>query len=88
MSYEEKIKVIYEHYGMEKQIVKLYEEIGEVMIELSKYWLYNGNKAAIAEEIADVEMMFDQIVQALGIGKSVETMKNMKADRQIERIGG
>jgi len=49
-------KKIIEHYGEETQINKTVEELAELIVAIKK-----DNKKMIAEEIADVEIMLEQI---------------------------
>ena len=88
MNYKEKLKFIFRYYGLRKQLTKLFEELGEVMIEVSKFMLGNGNRQHLGGEIADVLVMTEQIIWALGLDAYVQEQKEYKVDRQIERITG
>ena len=93
----EKIKKIANHYGLAKQQRQLAEECAELIQATSKYmrfqeesyaltvdWTYLQN---VIEEIADVEVMLDEIKYLLHINsEAVEQIKIKKIDRQLERI--
>jgi NTP pyrophosphatase (non-canonical NTP hydrolase) len=94
---KEKIKKIANHYGLAKQQRQLAEECGELIQATSKYmrfqeesyaltvdWTYLQN---VIEEIADVEVMLDEIKHLLNINpNAIEEIKKNKVDRQLERI--
>lgn len=94
---QEKIKSIANHYGLPKQSRQLAEECAELIQATSKYmrfqessyastvdWTYLQN---ICEEIADVEVMLEQIKYLLHINpEAIEEIKKNKIDRQLERI--
>ena len=74
---KDKIKRIANHYGLAKQQRQLAEECGELIQATSKYmrfqeesyaltvdWTYLQN---VIEEIADVEVMLDEIKHLLNI---------------------
>lgn len=60
-------KAFSEKHGAEKQIIKAVEELAELQKELCKYLLYNKEKDSfsiltnICEEVADVEIMLEQL---------------------------
>ena len=94
---QDKIKRIANHYGLAKQQRQLAEECGELIQATSKYmrfqeesyaltvdWTYLQN---VIEEIADVEVMLDEIKYLLNINpKAIEEIKKNKIARQLERI--
>ena len=94
---KDKIKRIANHYGLAKQQRQLAEECGELIQATSKYmrfqetsyastvdWSYLQN---VIEEIADVEVMLDEIKHLLNISdEAIEGIKEKKVDRQLERI--
>lgn len=93
----DKIKRIANHYGLAKQSRQLAEECGELIQATSKYmrfqetsyastndWKYLEN---VCEEIADVEVMLEQIKYLLHINpNAIEEIKKNKIARQLERI--
>jgi NTP pyrophosphatase (non-canonical NTP hydrolase) len=94
---KDKIKRIANHYGLAKQQRQLAEECGELIQATSKYmrfleqsyaltvdWTYLQN---VIEEIADVEVMLDEIKHLLNINpEAIEQIKANKVERQLERI--
>ena len=55
-----------EHYGREKQCMMTAEECAELIQALSKALRYDGESfiRQVAEEVADVEIMLEQVNQA------------------------
>ena len=98
----EQIKTIFDHYGEESQLEKSLEELDELkeaiskLIEHNKFpyskkWAYyRSNRDAfidhIAEEIADVRIMLDQLEYGLKIEQRSSDWREMKLNRQIKRI--
>ena len=94
---QDKIKKIANYYGLSKQIRQLSEECAELIQATSKYMRYQETSYAatvdwkylqnVCEEIADVEVMLEQIKYLLHINpKAVEAIKGRKVNRQLERI--
>ena len=84
----EKKERLYKHlfikYGIEKQFMVAMEEMSELIKELSKYC--RGTQSSIKSEIADVEIMLDEIKFILKLDKEeIEAEKEVKLIRQIER---
>ena len=79
------LKYIADHYGRKPQLEMLQEECAELIQAVSKY---NRGKSFdnIAEEIADVEIMIEQIKYLFLCGNEVEQIKVEKIARQIKRI--
>lgn len=69
------------HYGLKHQLVKCKEELGELIEAID-----STNGEAIIEEIADVEIMTEQLKQLMCVEKVVELYKDYKIDRQLRRI--
>ena len=69
------------HYGVEHQIDKSIEEMGELVTELARRRLDRGSREAIAEEIADVIIMANQLRIIYG-GKLVDEI----IDRKLARL--
>jgi len=81
-------KTIYEKalekWGLETQILMCIEELSELIHALVKYGrkINGSSKDKIAEEIADVELMIEQIKVALNIQKlDIENLKLKKIKR-------
>lgn len=74
-------------YGMEKQLTVAIEEMSELTKEICKLFRGQQNTEAIAEEVADVTIMMEQIRYILSINDEVCTMMDMKIERLAERLG-
>ena len=64
-------------WGVKKQLNKLIEECAELIMAISKK-LNDLDGANIAEEIADVRIVTEQIVIALDLGDEIYKHKNEK----------
>ena len=80
-------KKLYEKYK-DKQIVVAIEEMSELQKELCKVLRHEDyNMRNIAEEIADVSIMLEQIMVALDIKPStIADIREMKLHRTGERL--
>lgn len=98
MTTEQKIQYIADHYGYESQSRQLIEEMAELTVAINKFWRKLGNGQSTSksasecidnqiEEIADVQIMIEQIKYLLGVreGEVLDVIEK-KLDRQIERI--
>ena len=68
------------------QLVVAIEEMSELQKELCKALRGNHNLSEIVEEVADVEIMLEQIKQIFRLGISVEAVKENKLKRLEERL--
>ena len=66
-------------WGKQSQLVICMEETAELTKELSKNLRGQDNDLGIAEEIADVEIMLEQLKLIFDIRPDVENMKKRKA---------
>lgn len=73
-------------YGKEAQICMVFEEMAELQKELCKYLRESEIIGNITEEIADVEIMLEQMKLLFGIEKEVEKEKKYKLKRLEERL--
>ena len=74
-------------YG-DKQIIIAIEELSELQKELCKSLRNNYNYGNIVEEIADVEIMLEQMKIYFEINENeIEGMKKLKIERTKERLG-
>lgn len=73
--------------GEKAQICMMFEEMSELQKELCKSIRGKQNTSTIAEEIADVEIMLEQMKLLFGIEKEVEEFKNYKLERLAKRLG-
>lgn len=91
------IKMISDYYGLSSQMDQTVEECAELIQALNKYKRNTciSTKENILEEIADVEIMLEQMKWLLaGVGQSytdinfkIWKIKNEKVKRQLERMG-
>ena len=75
------LKNIANHYGLKHQLVKCKEELGELIEAID-----SANDEAIIEEIADVEIMTEQLKYLMRTEPSVDIYKDYKIARQLRRI--
>lgn len=68
-------------YGLENQTMMVFEEMAELQKELCKALRGFINTKNIAEEIADVEIMLEQMKQHYKIYEMVEEAKIYKLNR-------
>ena len=76
-------------YGEEAQTRMVYEEMAELQKELCKHARGKDNLDAIAEEIADVEIMIDVLKDAVLNDRGVARIREIgarKKERMIERM--
>ncbi len=99
-----RIQTIFDHYKEDSQLEKATEELDELkeaidaLLQLNKVThskkmaFYRSNREAfidhIAEEIADVRIMLDQLEYGLKIETRTADWREMKLDRQIKRMEG
>lgn len=78
-----KLKEVIEHYGKDAQIEKTIEELNEL-----KEALYDGSPVShIAEEIADVQIMIDQLKVIFNISDDqIRDIQNYKITRTMLRM--
>lgn len=74
------------HYGKEHQLLKAVEEIEELNNELTKFLSGRENNEEVAEEAADVEIMFNQLGIIYGIDTSNFKVKNIQGSTGAKRI--
>ena len=98
MSISEEIKKIAEHYGYDAQSNQLVEECAELIQAVNKYRRSRGKGQAttdteqiasdnLIEEIADVEIMIEQVKHLLQIPEEeIQTIKIYKVNRTKERM--
>lgn len=87
-----------EQFGIENRLLQCTEECGELIQALSKYQrILHGDKTCqtnmchaeymIADEIADVELLLEQIKYLLGNEMEVRERKLYKLERTEQRLG-
>ena len=87
------LKAIYEaaiaKYGESKQLVKAMEELAELQQSICRVFCDRGNEDNIIEEIADVEIMLEQVKMIFDIPEEIiETVKMQKVERLEKRLVG
>lgn len=83
---DERIRIIADHYGIEKQLHQLAEECSELAVEAS-HSARKGVTVKIIEEMADVLLMIEQVVYLSGIAiDDIDECISFKIDRQMKRI--
>lgn len=75
-----------ETFGKSSQMQVAIEEMSELTKELCKNGRGQENTTHIAEEIADVEIMLQQMVMLFDCAGQVETFRRYKLERLAERI--
>lgn len=76
------------YYGESSRLLLTIEEMSELTKELVKRARGRDNMAAISEEIADVEIMLEQLKTLFGNRADVDCWKAKKLQRLIERMDG
>lgn len=73
-------------WGAEAQITMVFEEMAELQKELCKCLRGKDNRIEIADEIADVEIMLEQMKVLFSIENGVERHKKLKLSRLKDRV--
>lgn len=74
------------HYGMRSQMIVAVEELSELQKEICKNLRNENNVDHIAEEIADVKIMLEQLEIVFDCTDSVRRWQNFKLQRLADRI--
>lgn len=84
----EYLETICQHYGIRKQIKKLSEEVFELQeAVIDNEWDVDGNTAHIAEELADVIVLWEQIKLHYDVpSQLIRGIMMEKVERQLKRI--
>lgn len=75
------IEKIAEYHGLTSQKEKLIEEAAELIVAIT-----HGNLRNTIEEIADVQILIDQIIYLLDIGREVWNEREYKIQRHLLQI--
>ena len=81
MSEKEVFKAALEHFGAEAQTLMCFEEMSELQKELCKNARGRHNLMMIAEEIADVQIMLEQMILLHNCQTEVDTIRQFKVLR-------
>ena len=87
MTYHEIYEAALAKYGAEAQTLMVMEEMAELQKELCKHSRGTDNVDHIAEEIADVEIMLEQMKILYNCEYEVKKYRREKIERLKERIG-
>lgn len=79
-------RAILNHYGITEQVSQLKEEAYELIEAADGYINGTDSKAHFLEEIADVEVMLDQMKLHFNAQDKVDEIKRFKVKRQLGRI--
>ncbi len=80
------LKKLIEYNGIETQKLKLYEEMSELQKELIKNTMEKQNTMEIIEEVADVEIMLEQVKLYYGVEYLIEEYKKNKIKKLKKRF--
>lgn len=83
MEYEEGIHYIADTYGLVNQKWKLVEELSELLTAVM-----HSDTEEIAEEMADVRIMIDQVAYLMDIRPVVDGYVKSKIDRTLHEMDG
>ena len=86
MTRDEILKNALQHYGANSQQIVAIEEMSELTKELCKVSRGEENAAHIAEEIADVRIMLDQMEILFDCREQVEVIGSGKLERLRKRL--
>nr|WP_207709353.1 hypothetical protein [Acutalibacter sp. 1XD8-36] len=75
-----------ENYGVESQIMMVMEEMSELQKELCKNYRGKENSTCIAEEIADVEIMLEQMKILFDVHEQSKKFLEFKLQRLMKRL--
>lgn len=73
-------------FGPSMQEGKLLEEMAELQVEIMHHRIGRGDVRRIAEEIADVGIVLDQMILLFGIGQAVKEKRAQKVERLRQRV--
>ena len=85
---EKDLETICQHYGIRKQLKKLSEEVFELQeAVIDNEWDVDGNTDHIAEELADVMVLWEQIRLHYEVPiQVIQGIMKEKIERQLKRI--
>lgn len=87
MNDREILKAAIDTYGAEAQTLMMLEEMSELAKELCKHARGKDNRTCIAEEIADVRIMLDQMEILHDCEDDAMLYRKLKLKRLGERMG-
>lgn len=87
MSNREVFETALKTWGAYAQTVMVFEEMSELQKELCKHARGEDNVEHIAEEIADVQIMLEQMIILHNCGDAVKEYRRSKVERLKIRLG-
>lgn len=84
--YTKELIEIINHYGHHKQKIVAMDEFSKLNHALAKDLIGIGDLDNLVEEIAGCEIMLAQLRLMYGLGESVEVVKKLKIERQLEGV--
>jgi NTP pyrophosphatase (non-canonical NTP hydrolase) len=81
------LRALYE-WGADAQTLMVFEEMSELQKELCKHARGGDNAESIADEIADVIIMLEQMMVLHDCQQLVKERKEYKLERLKKRLGG
>ncbi len=79
----DRLQKILKHYGINNQIGKLVEELEELLIELKKSPVNKNWLRRVCDEVADVEILVEQVKLHYGSHNVVDRIKDHKIARTL-----
>lgn len=85
---ERKLLFLIDHYGTKKQQDIAIEELAELQKAIIKYRREPSDKTkeAVIEEIADVQVMLEQLKMIFSCRSKTDEIMDEKIERQIKRV--
>ncbi|MBQ9732648.1 MAG: hypothetical protein IJV74_00260 [Clostridia bacterium] len=80
-------RAAFDSYKSENQLIVAVEELSELQKELCKVLRGEGNSEALAEEMADVTIMLEQLRIIFKAEEVVDLHMDMKIRRTAEKLG-
>ena len=79
-------QLVLDKWGVDAQLTVVVEELSELIKEVCKMKRNIGHLNHLAEEIADVEIMCEQLRYIYSLDIDVEAWKNSKLTRLADRL--
>lgn len=76
------------YYKLDSQLDKLIEESAEVIQAIQKYKQGERYITRLIEELADLSIVYEQVIYLLRCDEKMAVMRDYKVDRQLRRIKG
>lgn len=87
MEQDKKLEKITEHFGIETELTKLSEEVGELLNECYKRHFVDPEYGEIEDEMADVFVILAQIGLYFNVDKDkILSILDEKINRTVDRI--